>query len=138
MSILNKIRKITKRYESLSEEEIREYEESNRPDKMESVISEVGESVSKPTPKTLIKLLLGALLITALVVFVSGVIKYNQLSERREILKEEVQALEDEIEELQYLIGISSDNNEYIIRIARKKLNLHFPDEIVYYNNVNE
>ena len=105
---------------------------------MESVISEVGESVSKPTPKTLIKLLLGALLITALVVFVSGVIKYNQLSERREILKEEVQALEDEIEELQYLIGISSDNNEYIIRIARKKLNLHFPDEIVYYNNVNE
>lgn len=105
---------------------------------MESVISEVGDSVSKPTPKTLIKLLLGALLITALIVFVSGVIKYNQLSERREILKEEVQALEDEIEELQYLIGISSDNNEYIIRIARKKLNLHFPDEIVYYNNVNE
>ena len=138
MSILNKIQKITKRYESLSEEEIREYEETNRPDKMESVISEVGDSVSKPTPKTLIKLLLGALLITALIVFVSGVIKYNQLSERREILKEEVQALEDEIEELQYLIGISSDNNEYIIRIARKKLNLHFPDEIVYYNNVNE
>ena len=138
MSILNKIQKITKRYESLSEEEIREYEETNRPDKMESVISEVGDSVSKPTPKTLIKLLLGALLITALIVFVSGVIKYNQLSERREILKEEVQALEDEIEDLQYLIGISSDNNEYIIRIARKKLNLHFPDEIVYYNNVNE
>lgn len=117
---------------------MREYEEQNGPDKMEDVIYEVGDSISKPTPKTLVKLLLGALLITSIIIFVSGVIKYTQLAERQEMLEAEVQALEDEIEELQYLIGVSSDNNEYIIRIARKKLNLHFPDEIVYYNNVNE
>ena len=136
MSILKKLK--YERHESLSDEKMREYEEQNGPDKMEDIISDVGESISKPMPKILIKLLLGALLITAIVVFINGVIKYNQLTERQEILEAEVQALEDEIEELQYLIGVSSDNNEYIIRIARKKLNLHFPDEIVYYNNVNE
>ena len=98
MSILKKLK--YERHESLSDEKMREYEEQNGPDKMEDVISDVGESISKPTPRTLIKLLLGALLITSLVIFISGVIKYNQLSERQEILEAEVQALEDEIEEL--------------------------------------
>ena len=106
-------------------------------DLVQEIIGEVGESISRPAPKTLLKLLWGILLISSAVMFIAGVIRYGQLMERRDTLEAQIETLDNEIEELQYFLGISNDNNEYIIRVAREKLNLHFPDEIVYYNNTN-
>ena len=117
---------------------MRELQDSNSSDAVEEIIGEVGESISQPAPRTALKLLAAILLVASVVMFITGVIRYGQLMERRDMLEAEVEELDNEIEELQYFLGISNDNNEYIIRVARKKLNLHFPDEIVYYNNTNE
>lgn len=136
MSLFNKIK--YKKNEALSQDKIKEYEENIKGDEIEDVMREVGEVARKPAQKTMIKLILGGLLIVSIVMFTLGVLKYNRLMDRRDALKAEVEELEAEIEELKYLIGISSDSNEYMIRVARKKLGLHFPDEIVYYNDINE
>lgn len=138
MSIRQRIQKIRKKNEYLSQEEALELEANSSSNTVEEIIGEVGDSISRPAPKIALKLILGILLITSIAMFITGVIRYGQLMERRDMLQKEVEELDYEIEELQYYLGISNDDNEYIIRVARKKLNLHFPDEIVYYNNTNE
>lgn len=116
---------------------MRELEDGSSSDTVEEIIGDVGESISRPAPKTALKLLAAILFVASVVMFITGIIRYSQLMERRDMLELQVEELDNEIEELQYFLGISNNNNEYIIRVARKKLDLHFPDEIVYYNNTN-
>ncbi len=106
-------------------------------DDSEKLVSDIKESISAPLAGTLLKLLLGILVIAALVMFVTGMIKYGQLSRESERLEQEAEAYRAEIEEIEYLIDSPVDY-EYIIRIAREKLGMYLPDEIVYHNDVNE
>ena len=50
------------------------------------------------------------------------------------VTEEGLQKLKDELE---YLIESPIDY-DYIVRVAREKLVLHLPDEIVYYNDIND
>ena len=60
---------------------------------------------------------------------------YNSLKIRRDALAEEIQATAERIEMLETTLDAPFDD-EYIIKIAREKLNLRLPEEIVYYNNL--
>ena len=106
-------------------------------DDSEKLVSDIKESISAPLAGTLLKLLLGILVIAALVMFVTGMIKYGQLSRESERLEQEAEAYRAEIEEIEYLIDSPVDY-EYIIRIARERLGMYLPDEIVYHNDINE
>ena len=55
----------------------------------------------------------------------------------KEALEYDKDRLTVEIEELKYLIDCPVDR-EYIVRVAREKLGLALPDEIVYYNDYND
>ena len=103
----------------------------------EELILDIKESVSAPLTSTLLKLLIGILVIASLVMFVTGMIKYGRLKEESKRLEQEAEAYRAEIEEIEYYINSPVDY-EYIIRIAREKLGMYLPDEIVYHNDINE
>ena len=62
--------------------------------------------------------------------------QFNELEKKHTVLKAKIDAYEERIAELQYELDRPFDN-EYIIEIARKKLNYHLPDEIIFENKKN-
>lgn len=79
------------------------------------------------------------LIFTFMIIGVVSIVKlqleYNSLKMRRDVLAAEIQATSERIEMLQTTLDTPFDD-EYIIKIAREKLNLRLPEEIVYYNNL--
>ena len=97
----------------------------------------IKRGLGAPYAKVLLRLLLAVLLVASLGLFFTGIMKYNEYQRQKEGLIEKRDELENEIEELRYLIESPVDY-DYIVRVAREKLNLHLPDEIVYYNDYND
>lgn len=73
----------------------------------------------------------------AITVFAARWIEYRELQEEKAELQRQIVEYEDSIAEMQAELdeGMSRD---YIIRIARNKLHLYFPDDVIYYNNLNK
>ena len=63
--------------------------------------------------------------------------EFTELEKKHERLKVQIDEYEERIAELQYELDRPFDN-EYIIEIARKKLNYHLPDEIIFENQKNK
>ncbi|MBE6672892.1 MAG: hypothetical protein E7599_05165 [Ruminococcaceae bacterium] len=59
--------------------------------------------------------------------------QFGELEVKHAQLKQQIDDYEERIAELQYELDRPLDN-EYIIEIARKKLNYHLPDEIIFEN----
>ena len=97
----------------------------------------VKTGLKQPYAKVLLRLMLAVLVIVALTLFLSSILKYDSLMREKTELEKEKDELTLEVEELKYLIDCPVDY-DYIVRVAREKLNLHLPDEIVYYNDYNE
>ena len=83
------------------------------------------------------RVLIFAMMINGIVSVVRLQLDYNSLKIRRDALAEEIQATAERIEMLETTLDAPFDD-EYIIKIAREKLNLRLPEEIVYYNNLNQ
>lgn len=129
---------VARKGESLSEEEKKNYEEAISNDKMEDVTNEVIKSFSTSSYTTVFKILLGVLLISSIVIFSVSFMRYTELQKRKQVLENEVKEIEAEIEELQYLIGVPKDDYEYMVRMAKQKLGLYYPDETIFYNDTNK
>jgi len=101
---------------------------------------DLGRAIKKgmktPHIKVVLRLLLAVLLIASLTAFVTGLMKYSELQREKDALEDKVEEYEAEIEELEYLVNSPVDY-EYIIRVAKEKLNLVLPDEIIYHNDSN-
>ena len=59
---------------------------------------------------------------------------YNNLHDQEKELLEEKERYEEEINRLKENLAHEMDD-EYIMRIAREKLNYYLPDEIIFYND---
>ena len=118
---------------SISEIISRETDEKTEKD----IERSIKKGINTPYAKVLIRLVIATLLVASIALFAAGVIKYQELVRKREALEEDKARLEDEIEELKYLLDCPVDR-EYIIRMAREKLGLNLPEEIVYYDDVND
>ena len=105
----------------------------------------VTQQVSPPAPESekslgksmLMKVALATLLMAALVISIANVMRVNQLRAQSEELKAEYERLREENKKLQYFLNKEVDE-DYIIEYARDVLGMYFPDEDVYYNDVNE
>ena len=105
----------------------------------------VTQQVSPPAPESekslgksmLMKVALATLLVAALVISIANVMRVNQLRAQSEELKAEYERLREENKKLQYFLNKEVDE-DYIIEYARDVLGMYFPDEDVYYNDVNE
>ncbi len=72
------------------------------------------------------------MLIFSIFIFATRLMKYNELRKEKEKLDEEIEQSQEEIDKLNRDIAAPMDD-EYIIKVAREKLNLYFPDETIFY-----
>ncbi len=96
----------------------------------------VRRGIKTPSVKVIGRLLLALILVVSLGMFITSLMRYGELEREKEALEAKVEYYENEIERLNYLIECPVDY-DYIVRMAREKLNLHLPDEIIYYNDAN-
>ena len=80
----------------------------------------------------IIRAFLAFLLIFAFVYFLWSIMQYNEAMEKKEEKQEYVNKLKDDIQRLEYLVDAPLDD-DFKIRIAREKLGMCFPDEIIFY-----
>lgn len=86
--------------------------------------------------KSKIHLIVGAflvfMLVFSLIYFLWSLMQYNEAMEKKAEKEEYVEKLKDDIQKLEYMVDAPLDD-EFKIRIAREKLGMCFPDEIIFY-----
>ena len=102
-----------------------------------SIEKSIKKGLNAPYAKVLLRLAISILLVASLSMFATGVLRYQELMREKAALEADKDRLTVEIEELKYLIDCPVDR-DYIVRVAREKLGLALPDEIVYYNDYND
>lgn len=98
--------------------------------------SQVNES-TKSSMKVLLRCGLIAIVVISLCTFVSGVMIYNANQEKIKELEQQIDDKQEQVDELKFLLDSPIDF-DYIVRIARDKLGLHFPDETIFHKGTNE
>lgn len=68
--------------------------------------------------------------------FIWSVMRYNEIQEDKAERQEYIARLSDDIDRLEYLVQAPLDD-AYKIRVAREKLGMCFPDEIIYHTNLD-
>ena len=79
------------------------------------------------------RILMLLILVVSAGVFLIKLIDYTELMRQKEVLEQQKEQYIQEIEELNYRLDSPIDYED-IIRLAREKLGLAFPDETVYYS----
>lgn len=84
----------------------------------------------------LARVALTVVVVVSLVISVVSIMRYNELEARSEELQNDLERYDRENQELEQLIKAPVDK-DYIARMARERLGLHYPDEDVYYSRYN-
>jgi cell division protein FtsB len=85
----------------------------------------------------LMKVALASLVVATLVIGIANVMRINQLNAQKEEMQAKYERLREENKKLQYFLNKEVDE-DYIIEYARDVQGMYFPDEDVYYNDVNK
>ena len=83
----------------------------------------------------IVKVAVFAAAVFAVVMMVRLQVKYNDYKLQREQLKAEVDELQDKADELREIAQSEADR-DYIVEIAKEKLNLRLPEEVIFYNDL--
>lgn len=75
------------------------------------------------------------IVVAVLALTVSAISDYHTLKAKRDALAAQVTAAEDRNAALRSRLAEEVDD-DYIVRVAREKLDLHLPEEIVFYNDI--
>ena len=75
------------------------------------------------------------LLLVSVTIAVLNLMRLNQIQNEAIRLALEKQEIQYRVDELKYRLNSPIDD-AYIERVAREKLGLYFPDEIVYFNGI--
>jgi cell division protein FtsB len=86
----------------------------------------------KTAASMLIQGFLVLLFVFAVVFFLWSLMNYNEIMKNTDEQKQKIEQLTDEIEQMQYLVDAPLDN-DYMMRIAREKLGMCFPDEVIFH-----
>lgn len=89
----------------------------------------------KTAAATVIRIFLILLFLFAMIFFLWSMMKYNEIREEQAENEAYIESLGAEVSELQYLVEAPLDD-AYKIRVAREKLGMCFPDEIVFYSEM--
>lgn len=82
-----------------------------------------------------IKIFVILTLVFSVVFFLWSVMRYNRILEEQKDREEYISRLNEKIDELEYLVEMPLDD-EYKIRMARERLGMCFPDEIIFYTDL--
>ena len=89
----------------------------------------------KSVAVSVVRIFIALLLVFSLVFFLWSLMKYNKIMDEKRENEAYIQQLQDSIDELQYLVDMPLDD-AYKIRIARERLGMCVPDEIIYYTDM--
>ena len=81
---------------------------------------------------TAVKAFLALLLVFAIAYFLWSLMQYNEAMEKKAEKEATLAELKNEIQQLEYMVDAPLDD-EFKIRLAREKLGMCFPDEVIYY-----
>ncbi len=111
--------------------------QSNKPEAVAEAPGAPHEAERKEGMSMLMKVTLAVVLLSSLIITISCVMRANQLRRESEELEAELNDYKDKVKELVYYINKEVDEG-YIVDYAREHFDMFFPDEDVYYNDVNE
>ena len=83
-----------------------------------------------------VRLAIVLFIVVSVVLSAHNLIKYNDYRDKIEELEYLKNEYSESIERIEYELGCEFDD-EYVIRIAKDKLNLCLPSEAVYYNGLD-
>ena len=95
------------------------------------------DTESKLGKSMLMKVALATVLVASLVISIANLMVTNQLRDQTDEYQAEIKDYKEKIARLKYYINKEVDD-EYVIEYAREYLDMYFPDEEIYYNDVNE
>lgn len=78
---------------------------------------------------------LAVFIVFCVVTIVKIQLEFNQLEEKKAALNEQVADYVFSIDKIQNDLNTPVDD-DYIIRVAKEKLNLRLPEEIIFYNDL--
>lgn len=90
----------------------------------------------KSTAGIVIRVFLALLMLFSVAFFLFSIMKYNEIMEEKEEKEEYIEQLCDDIDRLEYLVDAPLDD-QYKIRVAREKLGMCFPDEIIFHTELD-
>ena len=90
--------------------------------------------MEKRKSNTIVRWVIVGILLLSAIVSAINIMRYNQKMSEAEKLSAEKEILEEKIEEMRYRLDSPLDD-DYIARIAREKLGLCYPDEIIFYGD---
>ena len=82
-----------------------------------------------------VKIALILIIVTILIITAASLMDYSEILNQTERVEHEIGEVQERVDELQYLIDMPKNDRSFIIRIAREKLGLVLPEEIVYYSD---
>ncbi len=92
---------------------------------------------SKHTINWLLRVCMLLILFVSVGVFITKLVTYSELSRERENLQQQKAQYEERLDELTHRLNSAVDYDD-IVRIAREKLGLAFPDDTVYYSETTK
>lgn len=93
------------------------------------------QTVDKKETSFLSKLAVLAVVAFAAVTLVQLQMKYNEYKYEREQLRAEVDDYQDLYDELLEKAESEADR-DYVVEVAKEKLNLRLPEEVIFYNDL--
>lgn len=90
----------------------------------------------KSAASVTVRVFLFFLLVFSVVFFLWSIMRYNEIQEDKAEREEYITRLSDDIDRLEYLVEAPLDD-AYKIRVAREKLGMCFPDEIIYHTDLD-
>ena len=90
--------------------------------------------MEKRKTDAIIRWIIVVVLVLSVIVTAINIMKYNQKMQEAEMLEKEKEALEEKVEQMRYRLDSPLDD-EYVARVAREKLGLCFPEEIIFYGD---
>lgn len=93
-----------------------------------------------PMSKAGIFIKIAAIIIIILLLILSAksLMEYSDILKETEVVADQIDKTQERLDELEYLIDAPKNDRSMIIRIAREKLGLVLPEEVVYYSNPDE
>ena len=74
-------------------------------------------------------------IILLLIVSANSLMEYSNILKETEAVEQDIDKTQEHLDELEYIIQIPKNDKSMIIRIAREKLGLVLPEEIIYYSD---
>jgi cell division protein FtsB len=78
------------------------------------------------------------IIILLLGVTANSLMEYSDIIKETERVEQQIDKAQERVDELEYLIDAPKNDKSMIIRIAREKLGLVLPEEVVYYSEPNK